>query len=190
MIAECMTRGEAEPEVLPHPDDIVIDLETGPRFIGPFDREELKKFQETQRLRDVLILQDVLDQRSKVRLDGTPLKEPGGALLLAMSFDKGLPPRLRMSDIDIVAMQWRFERMTKRELLKLLHNEWRKVGRPKPRGFVFWDRSVAEEHLRFLYQFIGKAQSGELDIDAIAVGEFNDTARLFFTQHGFALPEG
>lgn len=30
-------------------------------------------------------MQDVLDQRSKTRLDGTVLKEPGGALLLAMA---------------------------------------------------------------------------------------------------------
>lgn len=71
VIAERTAKGEAEPEVLPHPDDIAIDWETGPRFIGPLDEDELKKFQETQRLRDALLMQDVLDRRSTERLDAS-----------------------------------------------------------------------------------------------------------------------
>jgi hypothetical protein len=186
-IAEVRANGEAEPAVLPHPDDIIIDWENGPRFIGPFDKAELKQFQETQRLRDVLLMQDVLDQRSTIRLDGTPLKEPRGALLFAMVLDKGLPPRLRISDADIRTKQRPFERLTKRELLKTLRREWCKFGRDVPRGFVFPGRNVAVQHLDFLSQFIVKAKAGELDIDALAAGEFNAAARSFFEQHGIPI---
>jgi hypothetical protein len=186
-IAECKAKGEGEPEVLPHPDDIIIDWENGPRFIGPIDRDELTRFEETQHLRDMLVIQDVLDQRSTKRLDGKVLKEPGGALLFAMVLDKGLPPRLRMSNSDIMTTQWPFERLTKRELLKTLHREWRKLGRSIPRGFVFPDRNVAVKHMEFLAQFVTKAKAGELDVDALAAGEFNAAARSFFGEHGILL---
>lgn len=46
---------------------------------------------DTIALRDLLIMQDVLDQRSPVMLGGAPLEDPGGALLYAMALERGLP---------------------------------------------------------------------------------------------------
>ena len=186
-IAEVQANGEAEPEVLPHPDDIIIDWKNGPRFIGPFDNDELKKFLETQRLCNVLLMQDVLDRRSSVRLDGTPLKEPGGALLFAQVLDDALPPRLRMGDGDMWTKQWRFERMTKRELLKSLYSEWRSIGRPQPRGFVFWDLSTTKKNLHFVFDFARQAQAGALDVATMANGEFDAAAWAFMEGHGIAI---
>ena len=130
-IAAAKEHGHPVPEFLPHPDDIVIDRDNGPRFLGPFDEDELKMTRETQSFCEVLIMQDELDQRSTVRLDGQPLKEPGAALLLATMLNNTLPPRLQLSSVDIIMKQMRVERMTKRELLKSLYHSWRTLGQER-----------------------------------------------------------
>ncbi len=76
-----------------------------------------------------------------------------------------------------------------RELLKALYEEWRKVGRPRPRGFVFCDMSVAKKNPTFLADFVRQAYDGMLDVEAIADGEFNAAAQSFFRHHGIPLPE-
>ncbi len=49
-------RGETLPTILPHPDDIVIDYDEGPRFIGPGCEQEQKMMKETLQFREVLIM--------------------------------------------------------------------------------------------------------------------------------------
>ena len=87
---------------MPYPDDIIIDHANGPRFVGPIDAYEQTKLNETIRLRDTLIMQDELDNRSTVRLNGEPLTEPGSAALLSFILDMGVPPRLQLSETQRV----------------------------------------------------------------------------------------
>ena len=114
LIAERNAKGEAEPDVLPHPDDIIIDYENGPRFMGPADQNPLRMMRETQSMCDVLLMQDVFDQHATVRLDGKPVREPGGALLFALVLNDTLPTRVRLSTTDILMKQMKFGRLTER----------------------------------------------------------------------------
>ncbi len=61
-----------------------------------------------------------------------------------------LPERFHKSDMAIImAMNW-YRRLTKRELLKIVHDAWTSIGHPKPRGWTMpsYRRTVATlEHL-------------------------------------------
>jgi hypothetical protein len=104
-----------------------------------------------------------------------------------MVLDKGLPPRLRLSNAQMSAEQWRFARLTKRELLKSLYHEWRRTGHPRPRGFVFCDMTTAKKNLDFVFDFAYRAEAGVLDLAAMANGEFDEAARAFMEGHGIAV---
>jgi hypothetical protein len=49
--------------VVPHPDDIVIDEEEGWTMTGPVDVDELKPIRRRVTMRDVFLLQSVLEER-------------------------------------------------------------------------------------------------------------------------------
>lgn len=138
---EAKEKREPIPTPLPHPDDIIIDYDKGPRFLGPCVKEEQAMIDHTLRMRDLLILQSELDHRSTTRLDGEPLTEPGGADLLAMVLDQQMPPRLRLSEWEWTWRMMKAEGLPKRVLLKQLYEGWRKLGHPHPRGYVFPDMS-------------------------------------------------
>jgi hypothetical protein len=132
-IQDAKRKGTSVPTPLPYPDDIVIDHENGPRFLGPIDEAEQKMVQDTLRCRDVLIMQDALDRRSDVM----GYDDVGSAELLAMVLERGVPARLRLSQTEWVHRAMKYESMPKRVLLKLLHESWHKLGRPLPRGLCF-----------------------------------------------------
>lgn len=79
------------------------------------------------------------------RLDGTPLNEPGGAVLIAMLLERTIPPRLRLSTHEWFVRQSRYLATPKRRLFKELYSGSRKLGRPFPRGYVFPDQSAVAE---------------------------------------------
>lgn len=154
--------GQPEPKLLPHPDDIAIDRHKGVTVKGPIDEEDDRKVQHTIELCDVLLMQDELDRRVDVRLDGSALNEPGAALLMFDLLQRTLPKRLQLSDSDILFRAMRLGGVTKRNLLKRLYSGWRKVGMPRPRGYVSVDRDVA---VRVFTGFIDewrRIQSGDL----------------------------
>ena len=162
-IAEAKKRGEAIPSVLPHPDDIIIDHAKGPRFLGPFDEEEEAKINETIRLRDTLIMQDEWDHRSTVRLSGEPLTEPGSAGLMSIVLDGGVPPRLQLSETQRALKMMKYESMPKRELLKRLFSAWRRLGSPRPRGYVSPNLTYTEKYLRLLFGLVSSVREGAID---------------------------
>ena len=82
--------------------DIVIDPITGVRFKGPFDEQSEAQVVETCRLRDHLLLQDVLDQRLIKPTPANPDDQPGSALLLAIQLNETLPNRFRKDDVAFV----------------------------------------------------------------------------------------
>ncbi|MDX8444458.1 DUF5681 domain-containing protein [Mesorhizobium captivum] len=172
------------PTILPHPDDVIIDDEVGVRFIGPVNEDWQRRLEETIALRDVLIMQDELDRRSSTRLDGTPLNDPGGAFLLALTLERAIPSRLRLSDAQLLNTQMQYMSTPKRKLLKDLYQAWKSIRRPTPRGFVFPGKAVIAQRLDFVYAFQKAATEGDIDLEAISRGEFDDNFLDFLIQNG------
>lgn len=134
-MAEAEAGGEPSPASLPHPDDVVIDNETGVRFIGPVDEIWAAKLEETIKVRDILIMQDALDHRLVEDPEGHD--RPSTALLFAILLDKGVPARFRLSKAEWTERMIRYDQMPKRELLKAVCRAWKELGRPTPRGRTF-----------------------------------------------------
>jgi hypothetical protein len=131
-IAYAVRTGRPVPRFLPHPDDVVIDDEVGARIIGPLTEEELAQLEETLRVRDVLIAQDVFESR---QWDGKEKSRPGSAILFAQLLNERVPLRYRLSTLGFVTEMRRYERLSKRELLKHLHQSWAVFRRRAvPRG--------------------------------------------------------
>lgn len=95
---------------------------------------------DTLRMRDLLILQNELEDRSRKGSD-RKLRGPGGAELLAMVLDQYVPPRLQLSEDQWIRRMMKLKGLPKRVLLKQLYEGWPKLGRPRPRGYVFPDLS-------------------------------------------------
>ena len=88
-IVEAERNGETPPALLPHPDDVVIDDEKGVRFIGPINEAQAASLEETLKLRDLLIIQNALDECLGDLSDDDP---PGTALELARLFNLCVSP--------------------------------------------------------------------------------------------------
>jgi hypothetical protein len=116
---------------------VVIDHEKGVRFIGPVNEEGVARLNETLRIRDVLLMQDALDQRAGNRDCDDPLDRPGSALAFAFLLNQTVPDRYKLSDVQILIRLSRYEGMAKRTLLKEVYGAWRAIsGRPR-RGKTF-----------------------------------------------------
>lgn len=170
-LAAAADRGAPPPSIFPHPDDIVIDRQKGPRFLGPINEREQAKLGETIVLRDVLIMQSGLEDRD------TAATEPGSGLFLAIILDACLPKRFRLPDSQWLIRIGRFESLPKRELLKRLHAAWREAGRPKPRGYLTPRLAWTRNWLCLNLDLAQEWQAGRLDLDAAARGEWDETTR-------------
>lgn len=155
LLAEAKRKGEEAPLLFPHPDDVVIDEESGVLFIGPVDAEELKSLEETCRLRDLLIAQDALDGRASAG------DAHGSALLLALVLNQNIPARFRLSDAEFSMRMLRHRGTPKRQLTKMLFREWRSLGAQVPRGAAFPPLHVGRECLEIVMEGIfGSAAGG------------------------------
>lgn len=162
----------ADPKwVIPHPDDILIIEGKGWSIKGPVDEDDLKPIRELVEMRNTLLLQSVLDERSASRtgesVDDIPaVEQPGSAsTVFAHMLNDSLPERFRISDVEMVMATDRFHRLNKRELLKAAYRAWARIGRPKPRGKTFptWDE--VEPRMRRL------AAVSQLVLEDISTGE-------------------
>ena len=161
LFAEAEKSGEPPPDILPHPDDVVIDYEKGVRFIGPTNKEEAAKMEETIKLRALHLMQHVLEERQSEDLDGPD--RPGTAVLIAMLLDMALPPRLRFKDFEMQMRMWPYQGMTKRKLLKELRRAWREVGAPRPRGWTYPPQWWGQKFFTELFDMVAEISSGEGD---------------------------
>ncbi len=180
-------RKQPPPEILPHPDDILIDRYTGPRFIGPFDEQELSVYRGAQELCDVLLMQNALDARSDTDLHGEPLTQPGSALLLFLVFQQLLPLRMQMPQEVIFVRIGRFRRLPKRILVKELHAAWRRAGLPIRRGTVMPDHGKSRTRLELMFTLCREAIAGRIDLEAVSRGEFSDNVHEVCERFGIAL---
>lgn len=120
-------RGDPEPEILPHPDDIVLDPHRGVRFLGPLDQAGLDRVRNQALQRDALFYQDALEHRlDKCR--GPMEVRRGDAFFLANLFNMGLPERFRLSDDASVHRRMLYDRMPMRDLLKKTRAAWVACG--------------------------------------------------------------
>ena len=150
------------PALLPHPDDVVIDDETGVRFIGPVDEAQAAKLDETIKVRDILIMQDALDRCLAEDPDGDD--QPGSALLLAMILDKSVPARFRLAKAEWSERMIRYNRMPTRALLKTVYGAWKALGRRVPRGRTLPPLRWGEQAAATVFDMASDIQSGDDDI--------------------------
>ena len=114
----------------------IIDDETG-CSLRRADRRglALHRLEQTIELRDLHLIQDVLEVRQAVDLHGPD--RPGTALAFAIILNNSLPPRLRLADAEAEAFMRPYEIMPKRQLLKTLYRAWREIGAPRRRGWMY-----------------------------------------------------
>ncbi|MFD2053582.1 DUF5681 domain-containing protein [Mesorhizobium calcicola] len=186
LIAEAKAKGESEPIIVPHPDDIILDDESGARIIGPFDEESARKTRSTIDYRHAFILQAALDERLMPDLrHDDPRSGPGAAYEVARMMNRSLPPRLRLSEAVMIYKVDLYSRHPQRWLLKEVYSTWRKLGKKFKRGQLFPSLGWAVEKLTLMLDLQAAAGDGHLEIDAIANGHFDETAREFFEERGF-----
>lgn len=132
-------KGEDTGLILPHPEDIVIDADDA-RVVGPCDAVELAACHKAMQMRDLLFLQQGLEDRlggASEELGQSQVK-PTSPLLLACFINRTLPKRFQLSQAaELAALRRACSIYTKRELLTLCHRGWAKLGVHLPRGAVF-----------------------------------------------------
>lgn len=183
-LAEAAEQGLPPPKIVPHPDDVDIDPIEGPQFLGPITEEQQAKLERLLQLRDVLIMQEALDERSTTRLDGTPLTEPGSAMLRVMVIDRFVPQRYRLSDNDVVNKLSQYKGTPKRQLLKQLYAAWRDVGIPQPRGYVSPNHTHVRARLELYFDLAHEVLADRVDMDVLGRGEWDETCLGILARHG------
>ncbi len=144
----------------PHPDDVIIDPERGIRFVGPIDAEGNARLQWALRARDVLFAQDAFDRRcwNGPERDDDPNARPGTAAVLAWLMNDGAPKRYRLSELDVIMMGMRHDRMTKRAFAKYLYQSWKGLGLNIPRGSIFMPLGKGKYMLETLFSSMSAAR--------------------------------
>lgn len=172
---QAIAKGNVPERVLPHPDDVQVVWDKGYRIRGPADEAELQLIKSNCALRDVLLLQAVLEERiggDSTDPEGEATEEPfagATAMVLAHVMNIGLPERFTKSDADMTRDLMRHGRMTKRELLKETHRAWASIEKPKPRGWTpppYRESLVRiERYLSLCADLFKLAQDGKLNTD-------------------------
>lgn len=126
-IDAALNAGEAPPEVLPHPEDIVIEPGKPVRIEGPITSEEQAILQKNLEMREAYIIEDALDRaREKRRNDYTI--EPWGPTFMAMIIDQNVPNRLQWKQVGFFDAHMVYASMSERELSKLRRKVWLRLG--------------------------------------------------------------
>jgi hypothetical protein len=114
--------GLPEPELTPHPDDIII--EPGKRFqiVGPATPEALEYYKRYFANREVLLMQHIVEEREG---NATVAK---GILQVISYLDALVPERMRLDDMAIMMSPYR--RVPNRKLRALIRKSWLDLGAP------------------------------------------------------------
>jgi len=179
-IAEAGKQGKPIPEPIPHPDDIVIEEGKEPKFKGPTNELEAEIVKQNCQFRDVLIMQNTLDNRNHIDKPGEDILDgPESAMIFAHVLNNHLPERLKIDDTEIMMRMMKYDVTSKRVLLKQLTKGWRECGIKSRRGFKFPSARTAHNRLSFFADFFRAMKSGELDMNAISKGRFDERTRAF-----------
>jgi hypothetical protein len=140
LLEKSIEKGRDPKLCVPHPDDIIVTEGVGWQLRGPFDEAELATILKRCNERDLLLAQGKLEERLaspeewRKAESNFELRPDASAMVVAELLDMTLPKRFRMTFEDHMRIEWKFNRMTKRELLKYMHEAWRKIGNPVRRG--------------------------------------------------------
>lgn len=133
-IAEHRRRGLPPPELLPHPDDIVLNHRTAEAWInGPETQEDLRHLRHLVELRDLCVMQAALNWQRR-RRRGT--KAESGTCCPAMVFagliDHLVPQRFRLSEADELVVFLEYEREDRGKLEARIVREFARLERERP----------------------------------------------------------
>ena len=127
-------RGLPPPDLLPHPDDIVLNHRTAEAWInGPETREDLAHYQHLAELRDLCVMQSAHNWQRR-RPTGAKAGSGGHCLALVLGglIDHLLPQRFRLSEADQLVMFREFERVDRRMLNARIEREFARLERERP----------------------------------------------------------
>jgi len=156
--------------------------------MGPVDVDELKSIRRRVTMRDIFLLQSVLDERlSDAPLLGesdAPVEETAGSTsqVFANLLNDNLPERFQLSVTGMMFETMRYQRLTKRELLKTTRLAWAAIGQPKPRGATLppWcEAGPRIEHtMRVISDVLGQMRAGALTSERDIAERMSEMLRL------------
>ncbi|MGC1504076.1 MAG: hypothetical protein WA782_08020 [Sulfitobacter sp.] len=122
-----------EPIIIPHPDDVTIDDETGVTFDGPLIRADYDLAIQTRCVIDATLLQEALDRR-KAKKKSWPAPVAGDPMTTVLIFNKMLGKRMSYSQNQLIDRRMGLASLSIRDLEKMTFQAWKKAGLPRPRG--------------------------------------------------------
>ncbi|MBI3129676.1 MAG: hypothetical protein HYZ11_18875 [Candidatus Tectomicrobia bacterium] len=134
-LAEHRREGLPDPDLLPHPDDIVLDPESGEAFVdGPKSPEEKLHYDHLVLLRDHLLLWVARAEKTgkgfTVRHEGRTIC---GYLFCAQTYDAKLPRRCRWKEGEADALMRECLSLPRRELERRIASEFSRLKETTPR---------------------------------------------------------
>ncbi len=153
--------GAPAPKVIPHPDDIKIDWETGVRLLGPASEAEWQACKQAADLRDCLNLQQAMEDA----VDGVPMRERmrvGGARRHALFLNHLMPPSFRLSQMEDFDCIYPLMGRPQRQLLLDCRAAWRRLGVSVVRGQRY---GTAEAFLPIIGAFLAALTAQESKAD-------------------------
>lgn len=123
-IEEARKAGRPEPELTPHPDDMIIEPGKPFEIRGPATPEALQYCKRYFANREVLLMMHILEQRDGNATTALSL------LRFIRRVDASLPERMRLSENEITFSRYR--RMTRRALDALIRKTCKELGSPVP----------------------------------------------------------
>lgn len=125
-----------DPDLYPHPDDIVPDPEVGVRFLGPVDEQAHRQMQDCIRFIDACLWQEALDiSRNDDAIEtGSAF---GAPIVVALYMNDCLPQRCQQQSHELLRKLIRRVGLSKRALLKETFQAWWRVKKGIPRGAAF-----------------------------------------------------
>jgi hypothetical protein len=128
------------------------------KFLGPRIEEELAIQMKTVALRDLLYIQQAMEDAQ----DGIPVRDrprQGGALMQAIFLNTHLAPSLRLSQSEEFSRCYRLRFRPLRDLLKECREGWRRYGAPAKRGLRY---GTAEALLPMMKSFLDLIKAHKL----------------------------
>lgn len=136
LLAEHERNGTPPPDLLPHPEDIVLNPATGDAFVnGPETPEDVRFYEHSCELRNHMMLRDVHGDRTRT----SPMflygdKELGLWLFLAQIIDLTLPRRFRWRDNEEVVLMVEYQLLTKKQRERRIADEYAHLMATLPRA--------------------------------------------------------
>ena len=128
------TRGLAPPELLPHPDDIVLDAETGESWVnGPETKADLASYLYNVEFRDHCMLVASRDRKFFTTRE-RPDEEPVYSIWLVSAhlLDRCLPQRMRWSELEETSLLMKYLGLSKKERERRIADGWSHLVATRP----------------------------------------------------------